>query len=246
MKTGIKVIGLMVLVIGLFSTTSCKKAADTLQQNTTQQESTILTEEETAETIETLLKAEDGGMTQEVSDVTQLSKEEYSNYQSNCNYKGDSTLKISKGGLRAYDYDLSYDWEVVCNGVLPQSFNFNSSRKGSYTGPRMEHKGSGSSNLVATDILPSQPQLILNGSHAFSGASIAVKRSKSVTTALTLNFNNVHVDKSNYTIASGDATFTLNASESGGLSTTITGSINFLGNGAATVTINNYSYTISI
>jgi hypothetical protein len=88
---------------------------------------------------------------------------------------------------------------------------------------------------------------MLNGTYNRSGSQTSKVRDRnSFTSELDMTLASLSVNKNTLQIDGGTGTFTLTGSVAGGGSFSYEGSITFLGNGMATITINGETYEIDL
>lgn len=225
----------LILALLAFTIVSCNK------------ETEPITDEETADLVEATISSDENGVTSDIEYIAAKAVAEEDQYSSDCNWSGDSTFVLNlNGALRSYSLNFSYSWFVVCDGLIPTSINFNTSRSGEYSGPRLDYSGNAASALVMTDLL-SGSAYTFNGTHDFAGSSTAQRVGETIQADfdLAVTFTNVQVNKLTLEVEGGTAEATLTASNDDA-SVTLAATVTFLGNGSATVVVNGNSYTISI
>lgn len=236
-------LNLFAMCIALLFATSCQKVKEVIAEK-------LMTLEETSETIENILDSAECGLTSDIEDLVAMASENYELLKVDCNYSFDSTFSCSNdGSLRAYDFAVDYGWTVTCDDFnIPQTIDFLSSKNGSYTGPRLERTGTGNATLQLTNISPIPPgtNYTLNGAYHFDGSETLVLRNTSVDITIEMELTNTEITKTTFEIVSGNGTFKLVAEGNQGTSETYEGSIQFLGNGQAEVTINGEVFVVSI
>lgn len=226
---------ILLAFVGLLFT-SCKK------------DDPILTEQETVDMIEASLSAGEQGLASDISTTAQKTAQKEDAYANNCNFTGDSTFTFSASGVRfTANFNYDYNWFVTCDGIIPVALSYTTTRSGNYDGLRVDYNGNASGLLIFTDIL-SGSAYTLNGSHNFSGNTVwnrVAGDDRTASATLEVALSNIKVDKTTFEILSGTATVSLSASNNDD-SISFSGTINFEGGGAATVTINGNNYAITI
>ncbi|RMG79908.1 MAG: hypothetical protein D6714_15580 [Bacteroidetes bacterium] len=239
MKTNVSFIFLFTMIVAA----ACQKpSGDLLKQ--------LLTHEEAAQTVESLLSSANCGVMSQIENLAQTASQDYSVYKEDCSYDNDTSFSCSNdAGLRDWDYTVNYAWKVTCNDLqIPETLDFTATSSGAFNGPRLTQSGSGQSALQLGNLSPIPPtdNYTLNGTSDYSGTQKVVPRDQSMTLTAHINLTDLAVSKTTYKVESGNGDFLLTAQSTTGFSETIEGTIVFLGNGQAEVTINGETFTISI
>ena len=203
---------------------------------------TAVTDEDAVDLMESTLSSDDGGMATTMTDGARLAMD-----MSGSCLAGDSTVSRSfSGSLRQYSFDGVWNWTVVCDQFIPQSFTLNSTSSGTYNGPRLNYNGQSASTLTVTNLVTGG-DLTLNGT-ASQNASVTVTARQEVSfdSELGVTMTDITVDKLTFEITGGMAAITLTTTTDEGTNFDFAATVAFLGNGDATITINGNSYTISI
>jgi len=230
MKNRILLLSLLLLVLA-----SCRKDED------------VMSEEEVVDLVETTLSEEESGIASDIAYVAAKTGSEESQWASNCTYAGDSAFtREFQGANVAYTFNYTYNWVANCDGLVPTSIDYASTRTGNYNGLRLTYNGSALNTFVVSDLLTGS-EFNLNGNHDFAGSSVLTRTGNinTVEVEMDLTYVNIKVDKTTFEINSGTLNFSLEASGDNN-SASYSGSVDFLGGGAATVTLNGNSFTISI
>lgn len=224
-------------------TTACQIDKDDLIEQ-------LMTNEEAAEVIESLMSAADGGFTKELEAATQIAVEDYEIYMEDCDYGADSTFTCSNAGnVRSYDWETHYQWAIECNNAsIPTLFNFKSEKTGSYNGPRLDRAGEGLANLEISNLspVPAGTPLQLTGGLDFDGTEILSRHDETLNTAMDMSLSSLQIDKTSLEIISGTGTFSMTVTGMDGTSQGIDGSLRFLGGGSLEVTINGQVFVVSM
>ena len=226
---------ILILTLLAFTIVSCNK------------ETEPITEEETVDLVEATLSSDENGVSSDIVYIASKAAAEESQYTSDCNWSGDSTfVRDLNGALRSYNLNIGYNWFVICDGLIPTSINFTTTRSGDYSGPRLDYSGNASSALVMTDLL-SGSAYTLNGTHDFTGSSTAQRSGETIQADfdLAVTFTNIKVNKLTLEIEGGTAEATGSASNNDA-TLSVAASVTFLVNGSATVVVNGNSYTITV
>lgn len=227
----------------LLLTTSCQKIKENIVEN-------LMTLEEASETIENILDSAECGLASEMEDLAEMAYDNYDNLKTDCNYAFDTTFSCSNdGSMRAYDFMVNYSWAVICDDFnIPTTLDFNSSKNGSYSGPRIVRSGNGNSVFQLNNISPIPPgtNYTLNGTHNFSGTQELLLRNTTLELTVEMQLTDIEIAKTTFEIISGTGTFKIIGVGNHGNSETYEGTIVFLGNGQAELTINGEVFVISI
>lgn len=163
-----------------------------------------------------------------------------------CGVAFDSTLtiNISRPVVTA-NYSTSFGWTVNCNNVMiPQSLDFERTASGSYETDRSSANNQVSSSWTISN-LAGGDNWAFNGTYMSSGMFISkVGNQNQWNNTFSLSLNQVEVSKSTYQIVSGGGSFSLLLSDGEGNSRNFEGTITFLGNAMATITLNGTSFDV--
>ncbi|MGC4021151.1 MAG: hypothetical protein QM734_04020 [Cyclobacteriaceae bacterium] len=165
-----------------------------------------------------------------------------------CGVTYDSTLSRSGmiGTIINYSYQLSYGYTLTCSGAIPSSLGVDLSSTGTYSGPRVSSTGSGAGTWTITGF-GSPTVYSLNGSYTKT-ETITQKTGaqKNFTCNLVLTSSNVTVDKSTKKLTGGTISYVMTGAITGGSSFSFAGTITFLGDESASITVGSSTYTVSL
>ncbi len=219
------------------------------QDDDTNLNSDPITSEEAVAIVEGALTSGSEGVAQEATDAARTAEQ----YQEKgpddfCGLTGDSTVtrNVDNAFITA-NYTTSWLWTVNCNeNDIPVSLDFSRTAQGNYETQRMISDDNASSDWFVDNLLFGT-YYELNGSYTRSGSQISkVRNQNALTTQLDIAVQELRVNKGNYRIDSGTATFTLTGAGTGGTNFEIVGEIEFLGDGQALVTINGETFEIDL
>ena len=206
--------------------------------------STTLSDDEVATAVTESVSDSSGGMvTQTQASATMASTSDLS-----CGESSDTTINGQNisGAIVTYNYNLQFSRSLVCNNGIPSQFNFNFTGSSSYTAPLMSSNDNSNAQFVITGLQPTDANWVLNENYVRNGtqqSKVNLKRSFSST--ITVTSSNVTVSKSTEKIISGTATVQFSGAISGGAGVTRGATVVFLGNGQASLTLDNgNAYTI--
>ncbi len=248
-----KTFSLLTLAGIVWLCTACQPAAD----DQPQPESSV-SEEEAAELVETAVSETSQGMTTEAENAAMMAAGTMdSNGQAlmACGETRDTTLSYNRNlpnGHVTYTNDIQ--WTLECNQLnVPTAMQY----VGDATADFETYRSLGNfSALTAFDlsgIAPAQAEYILNGLYSFDGTvegkGVGIGSNQlqgTYTLTLEITVENLTFDKDAFEITGGTATFTLTVSVDDQMPVTFEGTIEFLGNGDATVIINGQQYDIDL
>lgn len=228
---------LLLMTVAGITLMSCKK-----------EEEPVLTDEQTTEVVESTVSTNDAGVTTDYTEMAKVAVDDYNTYKYNCTYADDTTYTINQStGIRTYNTTVNLAWTVDCNGGTVNAITFDYNRSGSYSGPKLTRSGSETGQLTFTNLESADSYVIANGSLTANGnLDFSVQGDeKTASTVMTISLSELQVDKTSYEILSGSGTLNVEATGEEN-STTLTGSIIFVGGGQATVTVNGYSHTFDL
>lgn len=171
--------------------------------------------------------------------------------------KGPSPLECGETADSTFVRDINLDrisgsysnylfWGLNCSGVLPTSIFYGREMNGNYETDRWLSDDSADSDWLIEDLLTG-PNYVFNGQYERSGTQESkVREMRSFSTTTLIEVQDLNIDKGQKEIESGLANFTLNGTVNGETTFEHTGTIVFLGGGAANLIINGNTYTIDL
>lgn len=205
-----------------------------------------LTEEEAVAVVESTLARQSAGLDETTYAYSKSYEEDYAmNFQCNTLIQEDYDYDYSGNFVQA-NYSYNWDFELNCNAFsIPQSAEFNSNGNGNYTTPKLSSNDSSSLNSTVTGLQPTASELIFSGTYERIGTQEYSSNfiNKTLASEFKATISSIAVNKANYQINSGMASFTLTGT-SNGTPFSFSGSITFNGNNTATVTINGNNYNV--
>ncbi len=227
----------LLLAFGMFS--ACNKEEEQV---------TTVSEEDAVEVIENALVVESEGLTAEIEDAAQVADEYAEKAEVPCGETFDSTVvyTLANSYITA-NYTSDWAWTLSCNQQnIPTTLDFTRTTDGEYETTRMLSDDS-ATGVWTMDNLLLGDAYIINGSYSRTGNQESkVRNMPTFTSTVEFDLTDVNVDKDLYRISSGTATFTISGTGSGGRNFQYTGEIIFLGDGAATITINDNTYSVDL
>ncbi|MEM6725579.1 MAG: hypothetical protein AAF598_16175 [Bacteroidota bacterium] len=208
-----------------------------------------LSNEEAVEIVEESLKSETYGVSAQVEATTKSAEAEATALTPACGIQFDSTFSVANdpGAVRTYSYTVNYGYELACTGPIPNTFSVSLSTLGSYNTPRISSNDQSDLSATISNLLTGSEFLYDSNATRIGTQSFTVNNNtRAFSSRLNLTLINLSIDKTTYEIMGGTGTFDLTGSNTNGNAFSFTGDIVFIGNGAATLTINDVSYDIQI
>ncbi len=226
--------------------TGCKKDSTT---NT-------LTADDAADAMTSAMTTSTGGLSSQVSTAATYSYTQGAYKTSgatatlslSCGVPFDTTFSFAYTGVTTASYSGQWDYLLTCSGSLPQSLTMSGSYTGSYDAPRIKSTNTGTRNwtLTGIDMLTSTPYTF-NGSFTRTGSHTSKVRNQYTYNAdITITVTNLTVSKTTGQITGGTGAVTMTGTVSNGNSYSFNGNVVFNGNGAATLTINGNTYSVTL
>lgn len=234
-RTGLGI--LFLLLASSLVLTSCKK----------DKEEATVTEEEAAEVIMKSVESGSGGMQSQIEEIAQLS-ETYAS-PTYCGLTDSDTVNNSaSNGSITFNQLYYWQWVVSCTNNVPSSIAFQYNGHCDYDAPRMSSDDQVSCTATVSGLNAASENYVVNLNLQRDGSQQSkIQMKRSFESDLTVTISNVEVNKNTYQIASGSATASISGQSSTGESFSFQGSIVFLGNGTATLTMpSGAQYTISL
>ena len=234
---------LLILSIAFFNT-ACNKEAN----NSPAEEA--ITAEETLALVEAALMEGAEGITHEVEDAVEVAELVLEKTLNNtyCGLSKDSTVTRSLNRPRiSGEYSTSWNWVLNCNEQeVPINLNFGRTASGTYESLRLTSDDEANSEWVL-DNLVFGPENVLNGTYKREGTQVSkVREQNSFSSTVELTVADLSVGKIKRRINSGSAILLISGQASNGESFSFSGTVEFLGDGAARVTINGEVYDIDL
>ena len=195
-----------------------------------------MTEEEAAEVVSLSVSGNTSGLATQTAEIAARANA----YGNVCGYSKDSTLTtVNTAGSYTWNYTFKWQWSVLCTGAVPNSMNASYSMKGVYNAPGMSSSDSAIANLAVTNLVTGS-QYTFNGTYTRDGSQVSKIRNKnSFTSKVILVLTNVKVNKTTGRIEAGTANVSIAGATTGGNSFNYGGTVTFVGNQSATISLNN-------
>jgi len=224
---------LLLLSLGFFAF-SCDDDND----DTTINEPALTTEEATA-LVEAAVLSDSDGLLAETDDAVTLAVEYMEKSGGNpCGVSFDSTVSYNFEGNRiTANYQTSWGWTVNCNdNSVPVTLDFSRSSSGTYESNSFSSDDQSQGSYLVENLLSGE-DFTISGSTQREGSQMSkVRNQNSIESVFDFTVSQLLIGKDSRMIESGTATFTLNASSTGGRSANVQGSLDFLGDRSATLT----------
>ncbi len=234
---------LLILSMVFFGTACNKDANDTPKEE-------AITTEETIALVEAALMEGAEGITHEVEDAVEVAELVLEKTLNNtyCGLSKDSTLSRSLNRPRlAGEYSTTWMWMLNCNEQeIPVNLTFARKASGSYESLRLISDDQANSDWVL-DNLVYGTEYVLNGTYKREGTQASkVRAQNTFSSTVEFTVTDLSVGKIKRRINSGSANLLITGQASTGESFSISGTVEFLGDGVATVTINGEVYEIDL
>lgn len=243
-KNALKSITICFATAMLLLTSSCSKN----DNPTLDDQENAISDEEAVELVEASLTAETGGLTSTAQLASQELTEDV-NLEASCDLEQQETYPYSySGNLVEANYELIWSYQIACDGLfVAQSALFSVSSTGTYSTQSISSIDNASSSLSVAGLQPSSNGYLFDGSYERSGNQTMSVRdyNREVTSTFTASLTNLLIDKNSYEVLSGEGEFTLTVVNLDN-TTTFDGSIVYIGNGRALITLNGNEYEIVI
>jgi hypothetical protein len=205
--------------------------------------SKTVSEEEAVEVITNSMAAKTGGTEQQTANIADI----WATLGNYCNTTFDTSLvkNITLTNLTA-NYTLDYDYTITCNILgLPTSANLNAATSGTYNTTRISSNDSTTSAYILSDLL-NLTQYTLNGTSTRTGSQVSsIGNDASFSSVVSTTFSNVKINLTTGIIDSGTATVSISGTTTDNQNYNYTGSIVFLGNQTATLTLNGNTHNLT-
>lgn len=209
----------------------------------------VIDEAEVVEVMEGAMKTSSDGMAEDLEEAVYLAQEYEEKSGGNpCGESFDSTVvrQVSNTYITA-SYNANWGWTIICNDFnVPAEIDFTRASSGTYETARMFSDDSSDGNWNIGNLILGDAY-VFNGSYTRQGSQESkVNEQNSFSTILSIEVDNINIDKGNQEILSGIGSFTLTATGPEGATSTFEGDIVFNGGGSVTIIINGNSYTFDL
>ncbi len=208
---------------------SCNK--DSASTTTT---TDTVTEAVAAQAVTQAVEPTSGGMAQQTTEAAVVASNQTA-YP--CGGTFDSSIVAASvaGAAISYSVDLQWNWVLSCSTA---SFTFGFTGHTTYAGSLISSNDSSNGGFVVTGLAESAPNYVLSSNYVRNGSQQSyIGNKNSFTSVINISSSNINIDKTTEEILSGTATASISGSSTSGKSFSYSGTINFLGNQAATLTM---------
>ncbi len=237
-KTLLYVTGIIILGI-LFS---CKKDKLTDENQ--------LSAAEAADIAAASLSSENGGSSAQFEDAAKYSEQIISDTTLQKSYETyDTVFTVSKDtGRITYNYSFHYQYGIRLNdNTRNYEFFMNFDTDGTFNSLRLHSEDNSDGSLILTGLEQNEDYYFINGNVSRTGnQTISTQEKKSVSAAVTLNFNNIKIRKSDYKIIEGSGDLTVKGKTSDGQEFSFLGTLIYKEDGTIILTLNGEEYTIDL
>ena len=205
----------------------------------------LIEDEDVVELLENALNSKAGGFDAQMTDLLALAD----TYKDSCNATIDSSYTKEKGiGTFIYGYTYNFQGTVNCdNSNVIENVELNYTSTGTYAAPRMSSTDQGTYNITISGLQAASTNYDLVGSYTRVGTQTTKIRNEFTFTAtLGVSLTSLLVDKTTKDIQSGNGTFTVAGTTSGGDSINYDGSITYNNDNTATINLNGKDYVINL
>ena len=186
------------------------------------------------------------GLTKSMEEIVYLTE-----LASPCGTSFDSTTNyVYNGNFITADYQTNWSWNLNCEGNLPATFTYGRTTNGQYETNRMASNDQAAGTWTASALI-SGPTLQVSGTYQREGTQTSKVHNQSLfNSTVTLTVTSISIDKQTGRVIDGHAIYLIEGStaprDGNPASFSVEGTIIFLGNGQATITINGTPITIDL
>ena len=226
------ILKLAVLAFSISALSSCSKTQE-------------FTQEDAVEIIEKSFEKDSYGVSEMISKFSEDLVNTYSSYP--CDQYDTSYWYTYSSPLVNADYQINWDYTLICGLGVPNAAELNASTSGSYSTNRLNSTDNSNASLNVTGLEISASSLHFNGSLSRNGnQTISINsKTRNLSSDINIELTNVSVNKSSYEIESGSGSVVITGNN-GNDSFSFSGEIVFHGDGNATLTMNGNTYQISV
>lgn len=224
--------------------TSCKKDED---------DGTI-TSDEMAEAVAQTFSSQGGGLVVQTNTALSVvatvnsadSKAKFADY---CGYTDSKKLTSASSDSAKYyiwSYGMSWTYGLTCIEKVPSQFDFQAAGKALYDFPRMSSEDSVVNKITVTGLSADSAFYKVTQTYNRVGTQQSkIGKMHKFTSTVFISSSNMKINKTTLRIVSGTATVNIKGESSGGKSFSLSGTLTFAGNDAATLVMNDTKYTVS-
>ncbi|WP_318309235.1 hypothetical protein [Flagellimonas crocea] len=203
-----------------------------------------ITQEEAAQLVASSLEEDSGGSIETMVKLTievQVTIE--AEYTCGFTYEDGISYQYDQNGIDA-SYTGDWAYQIHCNDQnLPDSATYSYEKTATASTPRISATGSSSMSGSLDGLEADGSTYTLTGTYQGDYSQQLIVSKKNVESELNMQLNSLVIDKETDSITSGSGSFTLTGT-SNNASFSYSGTIEFMGNGSATVTIEGQTYIV--
>jgi len=153
-----------------------------------------------------------------------------------------------QGSTTTYSYSFNYSYTLNCNtSNQPDNVTISATDNGSFDGPRLTSKNSGSLSAKIGGLTTASQVFVLSGEYKRAGSYTSkVENKTSGTSTVDIVVTGITVNKATKIITAGTATFSVTGTTSTKGTINTTGTLVFNGSNKATLTINSVNYIVDL
>lgn len=151
-----------------------------------------------------------------------------------------------QGASITYSYSFNYTYTLNCVSNVPDNVSSSATSTGSFDGPNLSSTDAGTSTFNVAGLAASSTAYTLNGEYKRTG-SFTQKTGNMYKGSSNVDIivSSLSIPKTGGTIGSGSANFTLSGTSNNG-AFNFTGTITFVGNNQANLTLNGTAYVVNL
>jgi hypothetical protein len=240
-----KMVYSLALISGLaLLVSSCKKDSD---------DGTI-TSDEMAEAVVQTFSSQGGGLVIQTNTALSVvstinaadSKAKFADY---CGYTDSKTLTSANTDTAKYyiwSYGMTWNYGLTCIEKVPSQFDFQAVGRALYDFPRMSSDDSVSNKITVTGLSADTTFYTATQTYIRTGTQQSkFGKMHKFTSTVTITSTNMKINKTTLRIVSGTAKVNIKGESSSGKSFSLSGTLTFSGNDAASLVMNDTKYTVS-
>ncbi|MCF6366172.1 MAG: hypothetical protein L3J35_08220 [Bacteroidales bacterium] len=205
--------------------------------------------DEAAEIIAASLSSDNGGTTAQFEDAAKLSEEINSTQKGIAEEVFDTTFIVSnrEGARITFEYTIHYEYGITYNADSGQfQFYANFDTDGTLESPRVSMIDNSYGTLTLTGLEQSDDFYTISGSASRQGSQTTkTNDGKTVKSTIDLNFDSIKINKTDYSIDSGNGEVTITGKTSEGNDFSFTGTLVYKSDGTIILTVNGEEYIIN-
>jgi hypothetical protein len=226
-------------IVLLLAVGACSKSNDSA--------SASISTDDAATIMANSVSSSSGGMATASVDVTANAQV---TFNANPGCGGTKTYSFARqnpqGSSITYSYSFNYTYTLNCVNNVPDNVSSSATSTGSFDGPNLSSTDSGTSTFNVAGLASSATAYTLSGEYKRAGSfTQKTGNMNKGSSNVDIVVSSLSIPKTGGTIASGSANFTLSGTSNNG-TFNFTGTITFVGNNQANVTINGTAYVVNL